>query len=144
MGIVASVVWPPLSPETIVYRAYPFPDSFNKKTGKPEAKLFYRKPGETGLSVALSTAGILARYPSAAGMCQLVVGSITTLGIGVLGCPDQLSVIQDDTDHAQIYGVPTRNEDQEKALRIAKYLARIADDLPLPRQNEQRDAGTRI
>src|ERR1700719_2276673 len=138
MGTFAPVVWPPLPPGAIVYRAYPFLDSLNTKTGKPQAKLFYRKQDETGLSVALSTVALLDRYPNAAGMCQLVVGSITSPGIGVLGCPDPLSVIQDDVDHAEIRGVPTRGEDQQTALRIAKYLARVADNLPLPAPREEQ------
>jgi hypothetical protein len=95
------------------------------------AKLFYRKEGEEGLSVSLSKAGLIAAYPGAAGMCQLLVGSEAMPGVGVLGCPDPLSVFQDASDHAEIRGVPTRQEDQEKALRTAKYLARIAEDLPL-------------
>lgn len=61
-------------------------------------------------------------------MCRLIVGDI-------VDCPDPLYLIQDAIDHAEIRGVPTRDEDQEKALRIAKYLARIAEhcgDTPLP------------
>lgn len=131
MGIVAPVVWPPLTPDTLLYRAYPFPDSLNRKTGRPEAKLFYRKEDEEGLSVAFSVAAILERYPNAAGMCQLSVGSATTPGIGILGCPDPLSIIQDAPDHAEIRGIPTRRQDTETALRIAKYLARIAANMPI-------------
>jgi hypothetical protein len=54
-------------------------------------------------------------------MCRLIVRDI-------VDCPDPLRVVQDAVDHAEIRGVPTRDEDQERALRIAKYLARIAED----------------
>lgn len=131
MGAVAALIWPPLLPEAIVYRAYPFPDILNSKTNRPLPKLFYRKEHETGLSIGLSKAGLLARYPRAAGMCQLKVGSPATPGDGVLGCQDPLSIVQDDEDHAEIRGVPTRQEDQEKALRIAKYLERISENSPM-------------
>lgn len=129
MGLLADpIAWAPLPPESQVYRAYPFADSLNAKTGKPLPKLFYRKQNETGLSVGLSREGLLARYPGAAGMCRLNVGSAVTPGVGVLGCSDPLSIVQDDLDHAEIRGIPTRQEDQEKALRTAKYLTRIAQN----------------
>lgn len=128
MGTPGQVVFPELDPTDEVYRAYPFSDSFNRRTGKPMPKLFYRKAAETGLSVGLSPAGTLLRYPGAVGMCRLIVRDI-------VDCPDPLHLVQDAIDHAEIRGVPTRDEDQEKALRIAKYLARIAEhcaDTPLP------------
>jgi hypothetical protein len=81
--------------------------------------LFYRKDKEAGLSVGLSKEAVLDQYPGAAGMCSLVIQE-------VIESPDQLSVVQDDIAHANIMGVPTRAEDQEKALRIAKYLVRVA------------------
>lgn len=117
------VVYPEIEPSTDVFRAYPFPDSFNSRTGKPMPKLFYRKANEAGLSVALSPTAILLRYPGAAGMCRLIVRDI-------VDCPDPLHVVQDAVDHAEIRGVPTRDEDQETALRIAKYLARVAEHCP--------------
>jgi hypothetical protein len=120
MGTPGQIVYPELEPSAEVYRAYPFPDSYNSRTGKPKPKLFYRKANETGLSVGLSPAGTLLRYPGAVGMCRLIVGDI-------IDCPDPLRVVQDAID-PEIRGVPARDEDQEKALRIAKYLARIADD----------------
>lgn len=121
MGTPGQVVYPELEPNAGVFRAYPFPDSFNGRTGKPMPKLFYRKANETGLSVGLSPAGTLLRYPGAVGMCRLIVQDI-------VDCPDPLRVVQDAVDHAEISGVPTRDEDQETALRIAKFLARIAED----------------
>jgi hypothetical protein len=123
MGTPGEVVYAVLEPDADVYRAYPFPDSYNGRTGKPLPKLFYRKASETGLSVGLSPEGTLLRYPGAAGMCRLIVRDIAD-------CPDPLRVVQDAIDHAEIRGVPTRDEDQETALRIAKYLSRIADHCP--------------
>jgi predicted RNA-binding protein YlqC (UPF0109 family) len=57
-------------------------------------------------------------------MCSLLIQQI-------VDCPDQLSVVQDGVAHANIMGIPTRAEDQEKALRIAKYLVRIATHCPI-------------
>lgn len=83
----------------------------------------------------MSIEGLLRRYPRAAGMCRLTVGNTRAPGIGVLGSPlDPLSIIQDERDHAEIRGIPTRAEDSERAIRIAKYLARISENVPLPPQ----------
>jgi hypothetical protein len=48
MGTPGQVVYPELESTAEVYRAYPFPDSFDSRTGKPKPKLFYRKAHETG------------------------------------------------------------------------------------------------
>jgi hypothetical protein len=120
MGTPALVVYPPLAPETEVYRAYPFADSFNIKNGKPQPKLFYRKPNENGLSVGLSLDAIAATYPNAAGSCRLIVNLIRA-------SDDPLDVVQDAPQHAEIIGVPLRSEDEQTALRIAKYLVRISE-----------------
>jgi|HubBroStandDraft_5_1064220.scaffolds.fasta_scaffold14715_5 hypothetical protein len=120
MGTSGEITYPELAPDAEVYRAYPFPDSFNNRTGKPMPKLFYRKATESGLSVGLSPEGTLLRYPGAVGMCRLIVRDIAD-------CPDPLRLARDAIDHAEITGVPTRDEDQERALRIAKYLARVAE-----------------
>lgn len=47
-------------------------------------------------------------------------------------CVPPLDVIQDEIDHANILGVPLREENEEAALAIARYLARISEDKPLP------------
>jgi hypothetical protein len=121
MGPPAELAYPALASEGQAYRAYPFPDSFNAKTGKPAPKLFYRKVNEEGLSVGLSLGALKQAYPNAAGACSLIVNDIRA-------CDDELDVIQDAPQHAEIVGVPLRSEDEEKALRIARYLARIAED----------------
>jgi hypothetical protein len=121
MGSPAELTYPPLAPEGQVYRAYPFTDSFNAKTGKPAPKLFYRKLNEEGLSVGLSLGAIKRAYPNGAGACSLIVNDIRA-------CDDELDVIQDAPEHAEIVGIPLRAEDEEKAIRIARYLARIAED----------------
>ena len=133
MGNVAGELgWPPLHAESLLYRAYPFPNTLNRNKRKPEPNLFYRRAQETGLSVGLSPEAVTRRVPRNFGMCRLKVGATTDCGNGVLGCPDPLSIVQDAEDHAEIRGRPTRNEDQERALRIAKYLVRICEDSPLP------------
>jgi hypothetical protein len=131
MGPVADPIeWPALDPDATVYRAYPFPDSLNPKTGKPVPKLFYRKADELGLSIGLSRLGLRDRFPGAVGMCKLIVGDVNIPDVGILGCIDPLHIVQDEADHAEIRGVPTRVDDQEKALRIAKYLVRISEHCP--------------
>jgi hypothetical protein len=123
MGTSTLVAYAVLASDTEVYRAYPFPDSYNRKTGKVEPKLFYRKQAEEALSVGLSKQAILELYSNASGMCSLVIGAVRE-------SPDPLDVVQDTPLHASITGVPLRSEDQERALRIAKYLSRIATHSP--------------
>jgi hypothetical protein len=123
MGPPTQVVYLPLADDARVYRAYPFSDSLNKKTGRPEPRLFYRKATETALSVGLSKQAITDLYPTSVGMCELIIASVRD-------CPDALDVIQDGDRHGSITGVPLRTEDQLKAIRIAKYLVRIAHHCP--------------
>ncbi len=126
MGTVPDQIeWPPLGPEALVFRAYPFSDSFDRKSGKPKPKLFYRKDTEAGLSVGLTPRDTLIQFPGAAGMCQLVVSQICS------NPTDPLEIVQDAVGHANIMGIPTRSEDAEKAIRIAKFLARIAQDVAI-------------
>jgi hypothetical protein len=113
--------WPPLRPEASLFRAYRYPDDLDAKSAKPKPKVFYRRLNETGLSVALTSEAVYSLFAGAAGMCVLSVNEVAE-------CPDPLAVIQDGQTHAEIQGVPTREENQEKALRIAKYLARVATD----------------
>jgi hypothetical protein len=57
------------------------------------------------------------------------------LEVGIVRkCPAEnpfLDVVQDKVDHANITGVPLMDEDAEKALMIARYLARMAVDHPI-------------
>ncbi len=127
-----SVIASPVASDSFVFRAYAFPDCFDRRKNKIQPKTFYRKPEEVGLSIGLSSQGLLSRYPGAAGMCTLTVGDPKTPGVGILGSPlDPLFIVQDEPDHAEIRGVPTRSEDQERALRIARYLVRIAEHVSL-------------
>ena len=102
-----------------LFRAYPFPDSYDDRSGKPVHKLFYRRAHETGLSVCLNVEAIQIRMPEACGYCSVGYQAIEE-------CPDQIYFVQDAIDHGEIQGIPLRDEDKEKAIRIAKHLARAA------------------
>jgi hypothetical protein len=58
------------------------------------------------------------------GICALTLGEMRA-------CPDELTLVQDSADHAEIRGVPLKSEDEGRALGIADYLVRIAADIPL-------------
>lgn len=123
MGTAAAITYPRLDAGQKVFRAYALPDHLNRRTNKPVPKIFYRKVNEIGLSVGLSPEGAREARPDAIGCFVLTVGDVRE-------CPDPIDVIQDAETHGEIRGVPTRDEDLEKALRIAKYLVRIADLYP--------------
>jgi hypothetical protein len=116
--------WPPLPDSQVLHRAYRNESDRDIKAGKPKPKVFYRRQAESGLSVGLTIDRIL-RTIVAAGRCELLTG-------GVRLCVPPLDVIQDEIDHANILGVPLREENEEAALAIARYLARISEDKPLP------------
>ncbi len=116
--------WPLLSDGQIVHRAYRYESDRDIRAGKPKAKVFFRRQTESGLSVGLTIDAILRRL-TAAGRCELLTGAVRV-------CVPPLDVIQDEVDHANILGVPLREENEEVALAIARYLARIAEDKPLP------------
>ena len=80
--------WPPLRPGASLFRAYRYPDDLDAKSGKPKPKVFYRRPNETGLSVALTSEAVYSLFAGAAGMCVLSVNEVAE-------CPDPLAVIQD-------------------------------------------------
>jgi hypothetical protein len=49
----------------------------------------------------------------------------------VYKCPYGLALSQDSEDHAEITGVPLKDEDEQRALDIAVYLVEISVDVPL-------------
>ena len=116
--------WPPLPDSQILHRAYRNESDRDTRAGKPKPKVFYRRPTEAGLSVGLTIDRIL-RTLAAAGRCEFLTGPVRL-------CEPRLEVVQDEVDHANILGVPLREEDEAAALAIARYLARIAEDKPLP------------
>lgn len=116
--------WPPLPDSQILHRAYRYESDRDVRGGRPKAKVFYRRQAEAGLSVGL-TIGALFRRLTPAGRCELITGAVRL-------CAPPLDVVQDEGDHANILGVPLREEDEAAALAIARYLARIAEDKPLP------------
>ncbi len=116
--------WPHLEDGTPIYRAYRNRSDFNRTTCAPQPKVFYRRSTERGLSVGLTKQAALSVL-RAEGLCQLLVGDVRA-------SLDPLDVIQDGREHAEIVGVRLLDENAEAALRIARYLARVAVNLPLP------------
>jgi hypothetical protein len=49
----------------------------------------------------------------------------------VYNCPHGLVLSQDSEGHAEITGVPLKDEDEQRALDIAVYLVGVSVDVPL-------------
>jgi hypothetical protein len=69
--------------------------------------------------MCLNEDAIRVRMPDACGHCSLGYAAIEESA-------DPLVFVQDAIDHGEIQGVPLREEDKERAIRIAKHLARAA------------------
>ena len=120
-----SVIWPAIGPEKEVIRACRNNSDRDKRTGTARAKLFFRRSGETGLSVGL-TASRAVEDIRAEGLFSLKSGDVRAGA-------DPLHVAQDEVEHAAIQGMPVYQEDEETALRIANHLVRQARDCNLQR-----------
>jgi hypothetical protein len=125
---VAGGQWPDLPDARRVYRAYRNESDRDKGGKKPKPKVFYRRESEASLSVGFSAEGAISQLREAFGVCEISVGAVRSCD------SDCLDVVQDGNTHAGITGVPVRTNDLEAATRIARYLARIADDLYWPLQ----------
>ncbi|MGA2592520.1 MAG: hypothetical protein ABSH32_21630 [Bryobacteraceae bacterium] len=79
------------------------------------------------MSVFLSIESVLLAGLDVAGICMLTAGH-------VYDCPYGLTLVQDSEDHAEIMGVPLRAEDEKRAMDIADYLVKVAEDVPLPKR----------
>lgn len=121
---MVSQIWPILPDGQLLFRVHRNESSRNSKTGKPKPKTFYRRESEFGLSVFLSREAALLSGLDVAGLCSFTKGDL-------FKCPHPLVLIQDAPDHAQIFGVPLKTEDQQKMLDIADYLVRVSEDVPL-------------
>jgi hypothetical protein len=112
--------WPRLEDDRLVYRAYRSPSWADRETGGPTPSAFLRRrppQDQEGLSVGCTKKAAI-RYLNARGICELVVGHVRRV--------DALDVVQDSPEHANITGVPLKDDDYEAAMRIARDLARIA------------------
>ena len=121
--------WPSLADQQKIYRAYRN-DSDAGKDGRPKPKVFYRRspPNDLlGISVGLTIEGAIENL-TPCGLCVIEVGHARAQSKDLV----IVDVIQDQSTHANITGVPLLRDDEENALRIARDLARSAEREPLP------------
>ncbi|PSB01375.1 hypothetical protein [Merismopedia glauca] len=112
-----------LPDSAIVYRALLRKQWFDVETQEINPDAFYlrQKKQEVGLSVNLASACSLeecaAQFRNCYGIAALQVGQIRQLG---------LDVVPDSPTHANIMGLPYREDDSALAERLADLLAQIA------------------
>jgi|GEM_PF-3492040 len=122
-GLISGI-WAALSPSHLIFRGCRNSSDRDKRTGTARAKLFFRRPDETGLSVGL-TAARAVRDIRPEGLFKIKAGDVRS-------CEDPLYFAQDEVDHGEIQGMPLFRDDEEKALRIANHLVRHANNCPYP------------
>jgi hypothetical protein len=112
--------YPPLLCDTIVYRVLIKKKWINEDTGEVLADAFVRRKDrqEIGISVNIATTITPAECTSKFNRCNAVaslhVGSVRDLG---------LDIIQNKPTHANIVGLPYREDDAGTAERLAGMLA---------------------
>lgn len=103
---------------TIVYRALLRKQWVNRNDGFVQYNAYLLRKNESGLSVriegACSPSECAARFRNCYGVASLQVAFIRELG---------LDVVPDSPSHAQIIGLPSREDDFESAVRLARLLA---------------------
>ena len=113
--------FPALPSDAVVYRAIIKKRWVNTDTGEilPDAFFLRKGKGETGLSVNIaavcSPEDCAARFTKCKFVASLQVGTVRNLG---------LDIIQDQHNHANITGLPYREDDLAEALRLASSLAK--------------------
>jgi hypothetical protein len=118
-----------LSDQAIVYRVLLRNRWLDQETGEIYADAFYLRKtrNEIGLSVNLASKctpeQCASRFQNCYGIASLEVCAIRLLG---------LEVIPDSPTHANIVGLPYREDDSARAERLADQLARIAHLIWLP------------
>jgi hypothetical protein len=107
----------------IVYRVLLRKQWLDRDSLEVYADAFYlrKQKNESGLSVNIASVctpeQCAARFQNCYGVASLQVGSIRQLG---------LDVIPDSPSHANIIGLPYREDDSAKAERLADLLAQIS------------------
>ncbi|WYL98011.2 MAG: hypothetical protein HEQ35_26125 [Gloeotrichia echinulata IR180] len=109
----------PLPPDTVVYRALLRKQWIDEDTGRVKADAYFLRASEPGLSVNIASvcspeqcAGL---FRKCYGVASLEVGRVREIG---------LDVEQDSRNHANIVGVPYREDDLAEAERLAGLLAK--------------------
>ncbi|MGK7901259.1 MAG: hypothetical protein AB4352_07575 [Hormoscilla sp.] len=110
----------PLPDSAIVYRALLRKWWIDSETYEvtDDAYFLRKNKNESGLSVRLASAcspsECAARFRNCYGVASLQVGQVRELG---------LDVVPDSPSHAQIIGLPYREDDRNNADRLARLLA---------------------
>jgi hypothetical protein len=109
----------PLSDNAIVYRALLRKQWINEDTGRVKADAYFLRVNERGLSVNLanvcSPKQCAELFRKCYGVASLEVRSVREVG---------LDVEQDSVNHANVVGLPYREDDLAEAERLAGLLAR--------------------
>lgn len=119
----------PLPCSTIVYRALLKKQWINEDTGRVKADAYFLREKEknTGLSVNIAAAcspeQCAKRFQKCFGVASLHVGRIRDVG---------LDVVRDSLDHANITGLPYREDNRVEAERFAGLLAKQSRIVWLP------------
>jgi hypothetical protein len=111
----------PLPREAIVYRSMLRKQWINEDTGKVKADAYFLRANEQGLSVNLASecspeqcAGF---FRQCYGVASLEVGGVRKIG---------LDVEQDSVNHANITGLPYKEDNLAEAERLAGLLANLS------------------
>jgi hypothetical protein len=120
-GVVKSGMreFEPLPEDAIVYRSILRKQWINEDTGKVKADAYFRRANEIGFSVNLaseySPEQCAENFRQCYGVASLEVGSVREIG---------LNVEQDKVNHANIVGLPYKEDDSTQAERLAGLLAK--------------------
>jgi hypothetical protein len=108
-----------LAMEAIVYRSLLRKQWINEDTGRVKADAYFLRLSEPGLSVNLASVcspeDCARLFRKCYGVASLQVGDVREIG---------LDVEQDAVNHANIMGLPHRDEDLAQAERLAGLLAK--------------------
>jgi hypothetical protein len=111
----------PLPSDAIVYRALIKKRWVNEDTGEvlPDAFFLRKEKGEIGISVNIATVcspeDCAARFIKCRFVASLQVKAVRDLG---------LDIVQDKHNHANITGLPYREDNLAEAVRLASLLAK--------------------
>jgi hypothetical protein len=109
----------PLPDNATVYRALLRKQWIDEDTGRVKSDAFFLRVNERGLSVNLANACSPRQCAELFRKCY-GIASLEVKGIRAIG----LDVEQDSVNHANVVGLPYREDDLVKAERLAGLLAR--------------------
>jgi hypothetical protein len=109
----------PLPNDATVYRALLRKQWINEDTGKVKADAYFLRVNEPGLSVNLASVCSPAECAELFRKCY-GIASLEVKGVREVG----LDVEQDSVNHANVIGLPYREDDLAEAERLAGLLAK--------------------